>query len=305
MLTDQLALEIISLIDAKTMKNYLLENRDKLKTEHYRDIVVGAPVALVRKRALLTRLAAETEDEAVQDYLEPLYAAVDSLYRVTPGESILLVANVFPDDPGEDVFPVATYAAVRKAIAAYNAEWQKDGEDDPVAWYWELRLYRLLPDGTAQMAYTYICARDGEPQYFRRRDRNTLMGRHFGAPVPELNLPVPYRPGDILSVDCRPYTRGAYCLILEVGDDCCGVQCLFRDKAGRLRTGAFKHGHYLEGAYDKRQYLSPLYRAEPYAGQLPEEYAFLEPLARKLRDDPDYGKILWEEISKGGQASWK
>lgn len=298
---DPLFAEIIDLMDAKAMKNYLLKNRDKLKPEHYRDIIVGAPIALTKKRALLTRLAAETGDEAVKDYLEPLRDAVDSLTRVAPGKSVLLVEEVYPDHPeGAYVFPAATYTGARKAIAAYNAEWQEGGEDDPVAWYWELRLYRLLPDGTFHHDYTYVCAWDGEPQYFRKRDHDTLVGRHFGAPIPELNLPVPYRPGDILSVDCRPYTRSAYCLILEVGDDCCGVQCLFRDKTGRLQTGAFKHGRYLEGAYDKRQYLSPLYRAEPYTRPLPEEYTFLEPLARKIREDPDYGKALREKINREG-----
>lgn len=303
---DALFAEIIGLIDAKAMKNYLLENRDKLMMEQYRDIIVGAPVALTRKLELLTRLAAETGDEAVKGYLEPLRDAVDSLSNVASGKSVLLVEEVYPDYPeGAYVFPVATCAAARKAIAAYNAEWQEGGEDAPMAWYWKLRLYRLLPDGTFHHDYTYVCARDGEPQYFRRRDRDTLVGRHFGAPIPELNLPVPYRPGDILSVDCQPYTRSAYCLILEVGDDCCGVQCLFRDKAGCLRTGAFKHGHYLEGAYDKRQYLSPLYRAEPYTGPLPEEYAYLEPISQRLKKDPDYGKALWEKINKGGQTSWK
>lgn len=302
MLTHQLALEIISLIDARAMREHLLKNRDGLKPERYRDIVVGAPIALTKKLALLTRLAAETGNEAVRNYLAPLRDAADSLYRMVPGRSILLAADVFPDDPREDVFPVATYAAAGKAIAAYNAEWQEDGEDDPVAWYWELRLYRLLPDGTAQMVYTYLCARDGEPQYFRRRDRDTLAGRHFGAPIPELNLPVPYQPGDILHVDCRPYTKPAYCLILEVGDDCCGVQCLFQGKDGRLQAGAFKHGHYFEETFDERQYLSPLYRAEPYTGPLPEEYAYLEPISQRLKKDPDYGKALWEEINKGGQT---
>lgn len=306
MLTEKLSEEIISLIDARAMREHLLKNRDRLKLEHYRDIIAGAPIALTKKLALLTRLAAETGDEAVKGYLEPLCDAVDSLSSVAPGKSVLLVEEVYPDYPeGAYVFPVATYAAAGKAIAAYNAECLEDGEDTPMAWYWKLRLYRLLPDGTFHHNYTYACTRDGEPQYFRRRDRDTLAGRHFGTPIPELNLPVPYQPGDILSVDCQPYTRSAYCLILEVGDDCCGVQCLFRDKAGRLQAGAFKHGHYLEGAYDKRQYLSPLYRAEPYTGPLPEEYAYLEPISQRLKKDPDYGKALWEEINKGGQTSWK
>ena len=50
----------------------------------------------------------------------------------------------------------------------------------------------------------------------------------FGGNSVHLNLPVPYRPGDILEVSCDPYvSEPHYCILTEVGDDCCGVQCLY------------------------------------------------------------------------------
>ncbi len=43
----------------------------------------------------------------------------------------------------------------------------------------------------------------------------------------DLNLPVPFVPGDIISIDCRPYAKVKHAVILQLGDnhDCCSVQC--------------------------------------------------------------------------------
>ena len=89
-----------------------------------------------------------------------------------------------------------------------------------------------------------------------------------------MNLPVPYRPGDILEVGCAPYvSEPHYCILTEVGDDCCGVQCLYPGENGRIEFGALKHGHYFSGCFDRKQYLSPLYGAKIYTGELSGEVA--------------------------------
>lgn len=117
----------------------------------------------------------------------------------------------------------------------------------------------------------------------------------FGGDSVHLNLPVPYRPGDILEVGCAPYvTEPHYCILTEVGDDCCGVQCLYPGENGRIEFGALKHGHYFSGCFDRKQYLSPLYGAKIYTGELSGEYKFMKPLSEKLHKDPAFGKVLWE-----------
>ena len=109
------------------------------------------------------------------------------------------------------------------------------------------------------------------------------------------NLPVPYQPGDILEIDCRPYAPGpAYCVIAEVGDDCCGVQCFYREDIFRIEHGALKYGHYFSGYPACSQFLSPLYRAKVYHGKLPWFCEFMERLAEKLREDPGIAQKLYE-----------
>ena len=116
----------------------------------------------------------------------------------------------------------------------------------------------------------------------------------FGERSADLNLPVPYRPGDILKIDCSPYTDGVhYCILTEVGDDCCGVRCMYPVFDGRIGHGALKHGNYIsESACGIKQYLSPLYRARICVEELPESCRFMKSLRVKLRSDPDFGKAI-------------
>lgn len=71
-----------------------------------------------------------------------------------------------------------------------------------------------------------------------------------------------WKKGDVLLIDCRPYAPGAfYCLLKEVGDDCCGIQCEYVNPKGEIETGALKHGDYFFNHREVYQYLSPLYKA--------------------------------------------
>ena len=58
--------------------------------------------------------------------------------------------------------------------------------------------------------------------------------------------------------------------------------------------GVNKDGHYFSGCFDRKQYLSPLYGAKIYTGELSGEYKFMKPLSEKLHKDPAFGKVLWE-----------
>lgn len=112
----------------------------------------------------------------------------------------------------------------------------------------------------------------GEIQYFihEKSSLNYLNGflgsmaeRQFHSVCPDLNLSVPYQPGDVLFIDCRPYAPGAfYCRLKEVGDDCCGIQCEYVNSEGEIETGALKHGDYFFNHREAHQHLSPLYKAK-------------------------------------------
>lgn len=298
--------KIIDLIDSKYLKEYLFKNPAKLRPYQYLDIVTHAPTCLERKRELLVELRDYTQDESVkkdvEEHLAALDEAMDRLFHFSSEKDSLIVACISYDDVDElpvydciDFFPATSYEGARLSIQRFN-DFELDGKElekgEMLPWYWELQLYRNQEDGTARHDYTYICSWDGEVQYFI--NENGSQRNLFGEFLQSLNLPVPYHPGDILYVDCRPYTQPAYCLITEVSDDCCGVQCIYRIRCDLIDTGAFKHGNYFEEAYDTKQYLSPLLRAELYEGELPPECLFMEKISEKLKQDSEYGAQLYE-----------
>ena len=273
---------ILELLESPELRTYLLANPERLRPTDYASIIAGAPIDLVKKKALLLRLA-RVCGNAVDAYITAVDDALAALFEKdgTQGVLSLILRNGNSFENIDDFFfdgpyYAATVEAAQKAIRQYQEELDYD---NPKCLYWEIKLLRKdAPTGYCDFllpAYTYIADRNGEIQYFQK-GRTSPLSTAFGEYVVDLNLPVPYRPGDILEIDCSPYTGGPrYCRLTEVGDDCCGIWCVYPDADGRLGCGALKHGHYFASAYSLPQYLSPLYRAKVYTGKLPKEYAIL------------------------------
>ena len=154
--------------------------------------------------------------------------------------------------------------------------------------YFILERYRLI--GTEyQKEYEYIMDNIGEVLYFRRikneGGKRVFCKNIFQGGGMEF-IPVPYQPGDILYVDCRPFLNPTFCLIYYVGDDtdCCSVRCLYLEYGDIIGEGALKHGHFCSrnGEYHNAEFISPLFRAELYKGVLPEGYQFMKGISMKL-----------------------
>ena len=295
--------EILGLLSGSPeLHAYLLARPEQLQTTDYADIITGAPIALTEKGRLLERLSeymTHSEDAGlIRDYSACLHMALQAL----ESKDAAFSAELWKDGEQLDGPYIAfSMEEARRAIAQYRKHWEENA-DDEIATYWRIKLYRqggtLDPDGFARPEYTFAADPNGEVQYFMhdpQKRRGVWAEGAFGGDALHLNLPVPYRPGDILEVGCAPYvSEPHYCILTEVGDDCCGVQCLYPGENGRIEFGALKHGHYFSGCFDRKQYLSPMYGAKIYTGELSGEYKFMKPLSEKLHKDPAFGKVLWE-----------
>lgn len=295
--------EILSLLSGSPeLHAYLLARPEQLQTTDYADIITGAPIALTEKGRLLERLSehmTHSEDAGlIRDYSACLHMALQAL----ESKDAAFSAELWKDGEQLDGPYIAfSMEEARRAIAQYRKHWEENA-DDEIATYWRIKLYRQGgtsdPEGFACPEYTFAAALNGEVQYFMhdpQKRRGVWAEGAFGGDSVHLNLPVPYRPGDILEVGCAPYvSKPHYCILTEVGDDCCGVQCLYPGENGRIEFGALKHGHYFFNCYYASWYLSPLYGTRVYAGELPRECEFMGRLSEKLHKDPAFGKVLWE-----------
>lgn len=126
---------------------------------------------------------------------------------------------------------------------------------------------------------------------------NPHYARAFGGN--NLILPTPYKPVDILRIDCRPYIPlPFYCLLIQVRSGSCGLWCLFPNLNGSIGQEALLNGHYyaMEYHFNWWAICAPLYRAEVFTGELPENCSFMQRLSEKIHADPDYGNRIGEVL---------
>lgn len=299
-MNDALRREILSLIEAPELREYLAELADNLPCRSYAEIIAGAPTDLWKKQSLLSKLLTVTSSKDkgyVPELLQCLEAAIDALEQAEKLGIILSVELRGHDEQKrctdciDGPYLVKNLQEAQSAIRTYRAA---NNGDDWSTLFWDIELYDLSesidPDGFRQPTYTFVCSSEGVPQYFfpklKPHEKRPWHQQPFCSN--DLDIPVPYQPGDILRIDCRPYEPTVfYCLIIQVRSGCCGIWCLFPNKDGSIGQGALKHGHYHE--YDFfPQVLSPLYRAQVFNGELPRKCQFMKGLSEKIQANPSY-----------------
>lgn len=296
----ELKKEILSLLQSPELTEYLQKHTELLTDTQYAQIIAGAPIAIEHKAKLLHRMVQFGSADA-EKYAEFLDGLLDNLAHIRPTTHTLLVYPMAYYATEKNVtafdgpFPVRDLIEVQCAIQNYNKE---NMQDEEFPYYWKIEIYDFFDDyGRKEFpnpSIICICNSEGEIQYIKTKSYNKIAS-DFGSWVTDLNLPVPYQPGDILEVDCRPYIpKVAYCLITEVGDDCCGVQCVYPCANNKLNFGAFKHGNFFDDAYQMPLYMSPLYRSRIVHKPLPEFYAVLEKSVPFARDIQRYGELCRE-----------
>ena len=176
-----------------------------------------------------------------------------------------------------------------------NEEYEELDEkekEDALYWY---RLEKYAPNKDIELdwRYYYTIAPNGEIWY--THDLGKDEDRTFDDSQ-DLNLPVPFEVGDIITIDCRPFAPVKHGVILEKGDNwgCCSVQCAWITENGKIRIGALKHCT----LFDDKSFISvsPLYRAEVFAGELPQNEQPLKEISKFVYRDEEKGKKLWNYI---------
>lgn len=163
--------------------------------------------------------------------------------------------------------------------------------------YWnEIDRYDLNTEGKLEISYTWYVGESGVIWGFDlEHERHYLSdGCDMFSPWEEMNLPLPFQRGDIITHDCRPYYGEFHCLVLNnlYPGDCCSSYCAFMCDYGRLNTGAFHHLPHCQ-----IQRFSPSLRAARFEGKLPKREAPLRVLGEKIRDSPELADAVEKFIN--------
>ena len=261
------------------------------------DAVAGALIPLKRKRELFLLLAEGEKDGYFSAWADGASRIVQEM-EPKPGEFFYLIACSYEEDMGrikeEAVGAFLTWEHIFGAIEEYLGS----DADEEERLNWSFYVEKWTPDGGGRLnndyGYTVVdykvcycnCCCEGLPVW----ERLDFSGYE------DLNLPVPFHAGDMVTFDCRPFGPVSHGVILEVGDnrDCCCLQALYRERDGTWDTGAVKHGHVFPGYHSSK--MSPLYRLSSFYGQLPEEEGLLESVSRYVNGDEKRGAALWNHI---------
>lgn len=301
---------ITTCFESKEMQDHLIEHSDKLDQDDIIDIIRGAPIPLRIKTDLMKDVdaACYKEMKAALDALE----LKDDQFFIYSQHGYERIDGILEHDewyigPCRDLNQVSEYL-LEELIDDEELDYAPDPEilwerrKENMCWG-QLELYESDgQNGFRDLATYYLIA--DQVCYFERTkkpQKNAFWacGNDFDYSwhCVDLNIDIPFRPGDIVTVDCRPFAKDKHIVLLEVGWDCCGVQAMhWNDERneGKWDTGAVKHGSIFgEG----RPMISPLYRIEMYTGELTEDEKHLSEVSRRIAGDPETGRKIWNEMN--------
>jgi hypothetical protein len=300
--------ETLSFIESEEMRDYLRTRTDWL-CDGWRvrykcaEIVSYAPAPLEKKLPVLELIAEQTEYD---DYHDPAKlakstrAALSERYENIPAGAVFQL-KIFEYGILTDPYYTELFTSFDAAISQIK-ELEEDHNDKPDrSKYTSYTIYKHIPgnDGQMEEYCFWKLNSSGEIWYFGYGDSDFEPEdwEDLFDYIGNLTLLVPFKAGDIILADCRPFAKERRVLFMGCygeEDDCCAAQCLFVQPDGKINRGAFSHNHFLP--WDESSHISGHYRAAVWNGELPEHEAPLAVISAAIKADPEWGTCVMEYL---------
>jgi len=213
------------LFKSEDMREYVIEKFDSLSHSELTWLVYCAPISIFRKKELLTALGNVGAESGKWSELMDISASVLQLKEAT----LFQIQKYFVGNDG-----------VRNRFLLENVSFNK---------YEEVSEYIKLQDDEAQK-YIYIIEVDScrniKGKYYSGKLFWCVNGEVCCAGYDNQGIDYaykaydiysPFKIGDIVKVDCRPYAKTRHFLLLSSGDEKKGIPAaLFLDKGGRIKS---------------------------------------------------------------------
>lgn len=295
---------IKELIVDKEYVNFLCEQR--LNAYCIVELICSAPIHITRKIELLEVLCKSNKKAHI--YKEKAEKAIKEL-TLKEGEIFVLVGykrTIGKKDNSGVMFECAPFVSVDKVYEYFKAE-EIDtnslcmlGPSESLDFWYVLEKYALnetTGDMQEKIFYTFF---NGQICYFYNYRRENKKCNIYENDQPfstytsqNLNLPVPYKEGDVLWVRVTPFTPTTFAVVADCGNvnicDCCFPTCLWLTSKDTFDYGALKHARIFGEFIDPA--ISPLY----LAGRMDEKEIMNKTLAevsKHLKKSPQNGAKL-------------
>ena len=305
--------KILDLFQSVEMKKYIDDNFDNLTSYQINDIICGSRISLEDKLEILNELK-ETDKIYENSYNAIKYAL--SHLKLKDNEIFILKANGIDDENLKNekitysVYEHSPFNCYDKAITYIKESccqlFEYNTFEELCDWF-VLEKWTLSESGFYEKIINYYITLKGDiwfykfdydykKKYEKNPDKSLLLEKldvcsHSG----DLNLPTPFKVGDILTIDCRPFAELRKVLVVEIGDnrDCCCLQGLYIDNQDEIHIGAIKHNSVFR-EYECIPKISSLYKAKISEDELSERDKALQIISEYLNGNEEKGKQLWE-----------
>ena len=234
-------IDLDDFIPSYCMSSYL---KDKLLWPHVLpEVLFHSPRPVKRKAEALSKLlddAKRINNKELEKECKYYLDAIETAMAEIDDEGVfLLYWNEFlVDDINESLQGVfGTYEAMR----AYMKKEMESFDELPELFYYSATKHLKTADGNYEESYEYIFV-NNEIYYI---DGGLNFDLHLSdCDGANLNLPVPFKAGDVIEVNNYPFAPNFRVIITGIGDneDCCSVWSIFKDYEGMWRSQALKHG---------------------------------------------------------------
>ena len=292
--------EALRFIESEEMREYWQTDEANLDIGDWCHIIAQSRVPLIEKAEVLRQIS----ERYPADENEELYIPAEMARRAefalaetknTPQGSIFIMTEYWIDYDIEwnyDEFlgdydkesstPFATFERAIKHIENEAAECNEPIVDYDCCCWRNISRWDLNDNGELIESMTWFLTESGVIFGFDLTDEienNFSLGYH------ELTLSVPFKPGDIVTVDMRPAVDVVHVVVTWCNshnyNDCCSPGCMYVNKKGYVGISALKHLHF---SY-RFPNFSPLLRLSLFTEELPEHEAPLKIVSEQLKNN--------------------
>jgi len=311
------------------MKGYL--SQEKFSLSHYLcSIICHARASLEEKATALDKIAKllpPVEGDTLlppQGLADAARRALDETTNVPPGSVFQLTrfnrSKVHDDyEDGKDDYWMCEFdyesigqytdvcATFEQAVKTIRRDYfEEDGTEYPADDYhqfWnEITRYDLDENGELHEAISWVIGESGiiwSFDVYETKDDFTMRKRAHDCDEEfslyyDVSLPAPFIPGDIITLDPRPFRPMFHAVVLENSGtgDCCALQVAFMNSKRRISNGAVSHWIIdLPHIHSPNLQFSPYYRLEKYDKALPEGEAVLRELSAAIKSHPEWNEV--------------
>ena len=290
--------KLLRFIENENYRKWLEEHSDLLWEKQYLHLIFTAPIDISEKLKLLNEYEAEArKDKYASEYFDAarnyLKTAVRALNR-QDSRVLFQLTEKRRCKNGEIETWTAPYPSYQCILDCFAEDYGEIGEESDFEDWWNVVEQYTLRDGRYELDTEFLMSNSGSVW---KADflNNTIYGdiniaRERMKLDFDLNLPSPFKPGDLIYIDCRPFHKPQYAVVIysddEFNNDCCSPGCLYYEN-GELNIRSIKH---MNGGFEN---FSALLRAG-IVETISSEYSdhFLVDVSKYIKAHPDCTKKI-------------